>query len=246
MIDFHCHLDLYPNPKEILDGITCRKCFVLSVTTTPMAWDGTKALIGDNLHVKIAAGLHPELIKSRYQETDILCELLSETNYVGEIGLDGSAQNKNSLDLQQKALTKIIRECERLDGKILSIHSRGAVSAVIELLNISNRKSIPVLHWFTGTPREANKAINIGCWFSVCPPMLNSKNGKNLLELIPRDRLLTETDGPFTQNNGKPLMPWDVRNVHMGVADIWKCRPEEVQSQIAENFKKLTCEELQL
>jgi len=239
MIDFHCHLDLYPNPKEILDGITNHKCFVLSVTTTPLAWEGTNAIINNNPYVKIAAGLHPELVKSRYHELTKLCELLSETNYVGEIGIDGSIQNESSLGLQEKAFATIIKECERLGGKILSIHSRGAVATVIEHLNIPNRKSTPVLHWFAGTLKEIDKAINIGCWFSVNSPMLNSKKGHSLIQLIPRNRILTETDGPFTHIYNKPMVPWDVKNAYSNIADIWGCRTEEVQSQIAKNLNDL-------
>jgi len=204
-----------------------------------LAWEGTNAIINNNPYVNIAAGLHPELVKSRYHEIAKLCDLLSETNYVGEIGLDGSIQNEHSLGLQQKAFTTIIKECERLGGKILSIHSRGAVTTVIEHLNIPKRKSTPVLHWFTGTLKEANKAINIGCWFSVNPPMLNSKKGRSLIQLIPRNLILTETDGPFTHKYNKPLVPWDVIDVHIGIAEIWKCQPEEVQAHITENMKML-------
>ena len=38
MIDFHCHLDLYPDPRAVLDGIDARGTYVLAVTTTPKAW----------------------------------------------------------------------------------------------------------------------------------------------------------------------------------------------------------------
>lgn len=42
LIDFHCHLDLYDNPQAVVTA--CGKLnYILSVTTTPKAWFGTKA-----------------------------------------------------------------------------------------------------------------------------------------------------------------------------------------------------------
>ena len=45
MIDFHCHLDLYPNPREVAKECAKRGLYVLSVTTTPSAWEGTSAVL---------------------------------------------------------------------------------------------------------------------------------------------------------------------------------------------------------
>lgn len=41
MIDFHCHLGLYPNPPAVRDECVRQGLYVLSVTTTPSAWEGT-------------------------------------------------------------------------------------------------------------------------------------------------------------------------------------------------------------
>ena len=46
MIDFHCHVDLFPDPHEIARECRKRQLDVLSVTTTPSAWAGTSALGG--------------------------------------------------------------------------------------------------------------------------------------------------------------------------------------------------------
>nr|WP_249038340.1 hypothetical protein [Paracoccus pantotrophus] len=44
MIDFHAHLDLYPDPHTVARECVVRDLYVLSVTTTPSAWSGTAAL----------------------------------------------------------------------------------------------------------------------------------------------------------------------------------------------------------
>jgi TatD DNase family protein len=42
--------------------------------------------------------------------------------------------------------------------------------------------------------------------------MLASKNGRALAARMQRERVLTESDGPFAQINGNVLNPWDVEN----------------------------------
>nr|VFJ43303.1 MAG: TatD DNase family protein [Candidatus Kentron sp. FM]VFJ43947.1 MAG: TatD DNase family protein [Candidatus Kentron sp. FM]VFK06038.1 MAG: TatD DNase family protein [Candidatus Kentron sp. FM] len=239
MIDFHCHIDLYQNPHEVLAGIVRNRCFVVAVTTTPLAWEGTTALIGDTPGVHIAAGLHPELVASRHKEVELLCDLISKTKYVGEVGLDGSTRHRSSLPLQIAVFERIFQECERLGGKILSIHSRGASQAVFDCLRLPNRRSTPVLHWFSGTTREIKVATDLGCWFSVGPAMLSTKKGRSLVATMPRDHVLTETDGPFAGNTKGPFMPWDATQAVSGLSSIWGCPIHETQEQITTNIVSL-------
>jgi len=53
-IDMHCHLDLYPDPFKISEECKNRGTYVLSVTTTPKAWDGTNRLADGNPHIRTA------------------------------------------------------------------------------------------------------------------------------------------------------------------------------------------------
>src|ERR1035437_1612235 len=94
MIDFHCHLDLYPDPQRIADECNNRGLYVLSVTTTPSAWKGTSALAGSHPRIKTALGLHPQLAHQRKSELALFEQLLPRTPYVGEVGLDGSPECK--------------------------------------------------------------------------------------------------------------------------------------------------------
>lgn len=56
----------------------------------------------------------------------------------------------------------------------------------------------PILHWFTGTKEELHYAIERGFFFSVNGVMMTSKKFKSFLTSIPKERLLLETDSPFT------------------------------------------------
>jgi len=234
MIDFHCHIDLFPNPEEILAGIAERGCRVLAVTTTPVAWQGNLHLVGSTHGVRLAVGLHPELVVDRYKEIDQLFEIIHKTQYVGEIGLDGSPAHRKSLPIQIDVFRRILSLCEHLGGRVLSIHSRGASKEVLKLLNVPDRCSTPVLHWFTGRVSEVKIAAEYGCWFSVGPAMLKSKNGFSLISAMPRDRIITESDGPFTS-----YLPWEIQSFLGALSVIWNCSLAEANKQIARNFRSL-------
>jgi len=133
MIDFHCHVDLYTEPREVLAGIARNRCFVIAVTTTPLAWEGTTALIGNTPGVHIAAGLHPELVASRHKEVDLLCDLISKTNYVGEVGLD--LKEGSEIEKQKKRFGRFVELSGKL-GKPLIVHSRKAEKEAVELLDV--------------------------------------------------------------------------------------------------------------
>ena len=92
MIDFHCHLDLYPNHHAVRHECDRRCMHVLSVTTTPSAWRGTSALAAGSLRIRTALGLHPQLAAERKSELGLFETLLPEAPYVGEIGLDGAPE----------------------------------------------------------------------------------------------------------------------------------------------------------
>ena len=80
---------------------------------------------------------------------------------------------------------------------------------MLQILGKYKGEFVPVLHWFTGSVRDAEKAIELGCWFSVNPNMCFTASGKNVINCIPFNRMLPETDAPFTQKGGVPYMPWD-------------------------------------
>lgn len=239
MIDFHCHIDLYPQPKIVIDRVIREGIYVLAVTTTPLAWRGTNELVMGVPRVRVAAGLHPELVAERQSEVEALCHLMDETQYVGEVGLDGSPKCRGSFAKQQQVFRRVLAVCAEKGGRILSIHSRGAASAVLDALEACPEAGTPVLHWFSGTKRELSRAIALGCWFSVGPTMLASAKGCALARAMPPDRVLTETDGPFANRQGNPLMPWDVLDSIAQLAPVWAISPADAAVQVTTNFRRL-------
>lgn len=239
MIDFHCHLDLYPNPVEAANECVARSIYVLSVTTTPSAWRVSQRLLERSGRIRVALGLHPQIAHERRGEIDLFQELIGDARYVGEIGLDGGPEYRAHWKVQNEIFLKALEAASKAGGRILSIHSRHAATAVIDVLSQNRDAGLPVLHWFSGTPNELNLAIDMGCWFSVGPTMLNSERGQSLVAQMPRERILTETDGPFTKNQGMPLFPWDAQRAVKTLASLWQTHEREVEGQLMENLREI-------
>ena len=237
MIDFHCHLDLYPEPDCIVQRCTERGLYVLSVTTTTTAWYGTTGLAQGR--IRTALGLHPQLAHERKTELRLFDELLPKARYVGEIGLDGSPEFRVHWKDQLAVFNHILAACTEAGGRVMSIHSRRASKAVLDCLESHPGAGIPVLHWFSGSARDLDRAIALGCWFSVGPAMLNSKKGKVLTARMPRGRALTESDGPFAQIGGRPILPWEVYSAVSILADLWGCNTEQAQSILNTSLQRL-------
>lgn len=239
MIDFHCHVDLYPDPEAIVAQAREKGIYILAVTTTPLAWQGTKALIADAPRIKVALGLHPELVAERHTEVELLCSGIADAKYVGEIGLDGSPPHRPSLALQRQVFDRILQTCAAQNGRIMTVHSRGAATMVLDALESKPAAGIAVLHWFSGTRRELDRAVTLGCWFSVGPAMLKGGKGRSLVSAMPQDRVLTETDGPFARQGSVPLMPWDVDQAISHLAHLWNIPVGQAAEVVEANFKKL-------
>lgn len=238
MIDFHCHLDLFPKPPKVAELCEKKGIYVLSVTTTPSAWQGTRAL--ERGRIRTALGLHPQLAHQRKSELALFDSLLSQTRYVGEIGLDGAPEFKKHWDDQIMVFRHILAACSAANGRIMSIHSRRASYAVLDELEAYPAAGIPVLHWFSGSFRDLKRATDIGCWFSIGPAMLQSKRGRALAARIPRNRILTESDGPFAQVEERSALPWDTGAAAQTLAEIWRADVAQVKAILSDNLRTLT------
>lgn len=239
MIDFHCHLDLYPNPHEVARRCARDGLYVLSVTTTPSAWKQSSELVAGAPRIRLALGLHPELARERKGELGLFDSLLPQCRYVGEIGLDGSPELKDAWSDQVHAFEHVLASCEAAGGRIMTIHSRRAADEVLSCLKRFGKAGHPVLHWFSGSAKSLDKAVDLGCWFSVGPGMVAGVKGRALVTRMPKDRVLTETDGPFSMIKGKSVYPWDVDRVVTALADIWGIRPDETAAILIDNLRQL-------
>lgn len=240
MIDFHCHLDLYPDPELEVREAAAARVYVLSVTTTPRAWLRTAQLAKGHKRIRTSLGLHPQLAHERSHELGLFEELLPRSRYVGEIGLDGGRGYGQHAAIQSKVFDTVLRLSARSGGRIMSIHSRSAVDEILDRLAATPDAGTPILHWFSGSASQLRRAAEIGCWFSVGPAMLRGEKGRYLAKAMPADRILTETDGPFASGPGGPLHPADSWRAVRQLATIWGIALEEARTRLLDNLRSLS------
>ena len=241
LVDFHCHLDLYPDHQAAIDQCEREAVYTLAVTTTPKAWERNHQLTSTTKYVRAALGLHPQLVESRSHELALWKELVDETRYVGEVGLDSGPRYFRSLDLQKQVFGEILDRCAELGDRILTVHSVRAVKLVLDSLEarFPQGRGKVVMHWFTGTLAELRRAVDMGCYFSVNLAMLEGDRRRALAAAIPLDRVLTETDGPFTQTLGRPSHPVDVSITVLELAGIHGLDGPAMARRITGNLRAL-------
>jgi TatD DNase family protein len=227
LIDYHCHLDLYPDYEVQYRRVADQRIATLAVTTTPQAWPRNQELAARFPSVRVALGIHPQLVGQLTNEVALFERYLPESRYIGEVGLDAGPKFYHTYGRQKAVFESVVRLCAEAGGKILSVHAVRSVRDVLgfverHLAGTSNRV---VLHWFSGNVSEARWAAELGCYFSINRMMLERNTA--LVRSLPRQRLLTETDGPFTQIDGRVAVPADVR---LTVTELSECLAQDVTS----------------
>lgn len=240
-VDFHTHLDLYPDLAQAIATCERKRVATLAVTTTPKAFERNVELSADSDFVRVGLGLHPQLVADRHPEIDLFERLLPRTRYVGEIGLDRGPAHYRSFELQKSVFGRILRVCAEHGDKILSLHSVRATKPVLDMLDehLPPDRGGVVLHWFTGSKADVRRAVDRGCYFSVNEGMLASATGLRVMREIPIDRVLTETDGPFLSRDDEPIEPGEVGRAIEMIASSVGSSIEDVRSQILSNLKRL-------
>ncbi|MEU2995407.1 TatD family hydrolase [Streptomyces griseoincarnatus] len=71
--------------------------------------------------------------------------------------------------------------------------------------------------------------------FSVNPAMITSARAQRLLREIPPDRVLLETDGPFTRHHGRPSRPSDLPALLPRLAALWSLDEDGARRRLNTN-----------
>ena len=240
-VDFHCHLDLYPDFEDAIARAEAARIYTLTVTTTPKAWPRNHELTRHTRYVRSALGLHPQLVSERAGELELWERYLPEARFIGEVGLDAGPRFYKSLDAQKRVFRTVIERCADVGGKILTVHSVRTVPMVLEMIerHLPPNRGKVVLHWFTGSKAEARRAAALGCYFSINAEMMRSDRGRSLVADLPMDRILTETDGPFTRVDGQPAEPASVRATVGAIARVRKESQDSIAYAIRTNLRAL-------
>ena len=214
LIDTHFHLDMYKDYQKKYEYINQTGQYTLCMTNSPGVFLSCKNVFCDSKYVKFALGLHP--MNDRMRESDLrdFLHLLPNTQYVGEIGLDFTSKAKGDKNTQVEFLKKIVSVCST-KNKLMSIHVRGAEKEAIDIIK-KYQPTRCIIHWFTGTQEDLYEFLNIGCYFSINANM--ALQNSEIIKKIPKDRILVESDGPYSKVNGKKYSPEMLRDEYEIIA----------------------------
>jgi TatD DNase family protein len=235
MIDAHCHLDMYDDPYGTALMANRGGVLTISVTQLPSAFEEAYPHVRPLRHIRLAVGMHPLVATQHTAERERFITCLEKTSYVGEVGLDFSAEGLSSRDLQVETFRFVLQLVQH-SPKFVSVHSRRAEQTVLDLLE-ETRVSPVVFHWYSGSQLQLERLLRFGHFCSVNPAMVRSDKGKAIIRRVPRDRILTETDGPYIQIGRRPAIPADVSIIEEFLARDWDQSVEEVRHQISRNLR---------
>jgi TatD DNase family protein len=242
MLDFHFHLDQYDGPDRILDEIEKNRITAVAVSTNLTSYVQTRLLTRGRRGVWVAVGFHPEEVGVWRYELDAVLEVVKLEPLIGEIGLDGKdkakkKRTKKDMQQQRDVLDAILQTCDGCD-KVLSIHSQDAVRPLLNAISQYDLTRV-VWHWYVGNEAPLRQIIEMGHYLSVGPSIARKRSrlGRWIKEWVPRERILTETDGPHGER-GK-LRRDVLRSVLHTLAGVWRCSMEEAELQVQHNFERL-------
>lgn len=220
IVDSHCHLH-FSRISHLLDSIIKDsksnqiKYFVCNATNTN-DWEEVLALSNSNNSILPCIGVHPYFANTitteelKPQLSSILQQYPSCN--VGEIGLDKSSRGKVVPIAQQEALFRLQLQLAKEYNRIPMIHCVRCYGKVLEILR--DELSEPtkfLMHGFNGPFNMIRDFVRLGGYisinaslFNVCkeytvskfPCMIRREDRRKVLDSIPNDRLLVETDSP--------------------------------------------------
>lgn len=199
LIDCHCHFDRLQNPQAFLYENELKGNYTIGMTNTPRHFQIGFPHVKSCRFIRLALGFHPQAIEEIYPQLSLFKELVSNTSYIGEVGLDYSP---NFIVTKKRQIECFEEICRTLSGnnKITSIHSLRAESDIVSILS-NYSINTPVFHWYSGPLKLIPSILNIGGYFSINEAMTLSKHGQEIIRKIPIERMLTETDSPYNLKN---------------------------------------------
>lgn len=250
MIDSHLHLDdekLRDNADEIISGFAKHNIeFVInnSCNFQSMIAGAKLASTYDNVYATI--GMHPHDSRDFNDEFRLLMRKLAQNDKivaVGEIGLD-YYYDLSDRKIQRDVFAEQIEIADELNLPI-TLHIRDAYGDAWDILTAQkNYLNNGVLwHCYSGSAEFARQAAKLGHCFAFGGAItFKNANKAEVLQAIPFDRILSETDSPYMAPvplRGTVNTPYNIPLIVAKIAEIYGKDVDETERQIRENTLKL-------
>ena len=247
MIDTHCHLNMDPlmsNLDHVLAKANERGVTQIIIPAYDQAsWPEILELATrPGLHA--ALGLHPwvaDSVPAGQLYNNLKNEALNSITQVvaiGEIGLDTKIESPG-LDIQLPVFVAQLELAAELDLPVI-LHCRGAFHELLDAINHHQGKIRGVIHAFSRGPELVKRFHEAGLHFGLGGAVTrdNARQVKKGARVIPKNRLLLETDAPSIGLQGispEESEPQHVADVVAALALIREVEIEEIARATTEN-----------
>jgi len=243
-IDAHCHISYYSNEK--IKGIIDRarkENVVIIIENAVASNDFSKILdlASKYPEIKAALGIYPiDALKLTLEELDKKINFIRENSSkiiaIGEVGLD--LKWTKELDKEKQRFQKFIELALEIDKPII-VHSRQAEKEAVDML-LANKIKKVVMHCFNNS-KLIKKIVDAGWLFSIPTCVTFSKHFQELVDKVPIENLLCETDSPYLhpEKGKRNNEPANVLASYEKIAEIKDLELSVVEKKIQENFEKL-------
>ena len=197
--DSHIHLSdpqYSSDMKFILKGMECIKlkacCVSMNVENSLQTLNLSKK---SNLVLPFI-GIHPEYAHDKIEKIiPLIEEHYDHLSGIGEIGLDPTyVKDDEDSKIQMHVFETLLSLAEKFK-KPVSIHSRKSLDDVFEIMTSYDTKHA-LLHWFDGSKKQLQKAMDMDFFVSFGPVMIYANDKQSLLSKANESKILVETDGP--------------------------------------------------
>ena len=199
LYDAHIHLSDGEYEHDIPLILNCMERLCIKACCVSMDYTSSKKTLElgkQSDFILPFIGVHPEKAQDGVESTFKLIDENNETiSGIGEIGLDTTYTNSDEEFQKQEEVFKTHLSYAEKFGKPVSIHSRKTLDQILEILPSYKVPSV-LLHWFDGSKKQLQQAMDLGCYVSFGPVMIYSKDKQVLLSKANKDKILVETDGP--------------------------------------------------
>jgi TatD DNase family protein len=210
VVDNHCHLDIGRDGESLpLDDALARAASVGVTRVVQVGCDLPSArwaveTSAEHPQMIAAVALHPNDaplqadLDAALDEIERLATAHERVRAVGETGLDFFRTGEEGIAAQKYSFRRHIDIARRHD-KTLQIHDRDAHQAVLAVLDVEGTPDRWVMHCFSGDADFARACLDRGAYLSFAGTVTfkNAGDLREALAIVPRDRVLVETDAPF-------------------------------------------------
>jgi TatD DNase family protein len=207
LFDSHAHVD-GPEFEADRDAVLARaraagvrRIVVIGAVGEPASAERAVALAERDPDIWATVATHPHdvaQLTSAWWEVHERLAQHPRVVAIGETGLD-YYYDHSPRDQQQQAFRRFVALARTVD-KPLVCHIRDAHEDAREILTETRAADLGcVIHCFTGTPDDARAYAAMGCYvsFSGIVTYKTAQLLRDSVPLVPRDRLLVETDCPY-------------------------------------------------